>query len=162
MENWDPTFPGETIAWYDEYIHRQGPIVVNWFQQPRIQDDVYDDIVDVRGMALYTPDSGNSEYSADALLAVSPLDDGSVCIWDVNGLHKRKGAIVARSKPGILFIDGPDTDATKRSKRIDTGVTECISVDNQGHRAFIAVQSRKYRVFNSLWTILTATRSPRN
>ncbi|CRK40399.1 hypothetical protein BN1708_008189 [Verticillium longisporum] len=69
---------------------------------------------------------------------VSPLDDGSICLWDVKGRRGRKGAIVAKSAPGILHIDGPG--AVGRSRKIDAGVTECISVDSQGKRAFVAVQ----------------------
>ncbi|KAM0329159.1 hypothetical protein ACHAQA_004455 [Verticillium albo-atrum] len=72
------------------------------------------------------------------MLAVSPLDDGSICLWDVKGRRGRKGAIVGKSVPGILHIDGPGT--VGRSRKIDAGVTECISVDSQGKRAFVAVQ----------------------
>lgn len=140
MANWDPCFPPERVSWYEEYIQRHGPVAVNWMQC------AYDgeraslaDFVEARGVALYYPGGGSEE----TVLAVSPLDDGSVCLWDVRGTMRRKGAIVARSRPGILFIDGPAADNSRRSKRIDSGVTECVSVDNWQHRAFFAVQSRK-------------------
>ncbi|KAM7194268.1 hypothetical protein V8F20_008015 [Naviculisporaceae sp. PSN 640] len=164
MANWDPGFPGERISWYEEYIQRHAPIAVNWFALPRPQRDydpdqmiVEGDYIEARGMALYRPDdhrddgrNGNSGRTTEALIAVSPLDDGSVCLWDVNGTRedskRRRGAIIAKSRPGILFIDGPGTDNSLRSKRVDSGVTECVSVDSWHDRAFFAVQSRLIEV----------------
>lgn len=149
MANWDPCFPSERVSWYDEYIQRHGPVAVNWFQ---VAYDVTeertlspDDFVEARGVALYYPDSGGRGEGSlrETVMAVSPLDDGSVCLWDVGGTRARRGAIVARSRPGILFIDGPGADNSRRSKRVDSGVTECVSVDSWKHRAFFAVQSRK-------------------
>lgn len=173
LANWDPCFPSERVSWYDEYIQRQGPVAVNWMQCAYDYDVDYDydgeeegdeeedneegggdgkgrrrrrrrpvsaaDHVEARGVALYYPDG----EEAETVLAVSPLDDGSVAMWDVAGTRGKRGAIVARSRPGILFIDGPGADNSRRSKRIDSGVTECVSVDSRQHRAFFAVQSRK-------------------
>lgn len=142
MANWDPTFPGERISWYDEYVQRNGPACVNWFQTPRIRDGGLETFVEARGMATYNPYNGDS--GGAAMLAVSPLDDGSVSLWDVKGTLAKQGSIIARSEPGILFIDGPAGQNTRRSKRIDTGVTECVSVNNNDHKAFFAVQSREW------------------
>jgi hypothetical protein len=73
---------------------------------------------------------------------VGPLDDGSICIWDIRGTHGKKGSIIARSKSGLLSVDPtPQTTPNKRSKMISTGVTECVSVDSARKRAFFAVQS---------------------
>ncbi|KAK3341256.1 hypothetical protein B0T25DRAFT_336173 [Lasiosphaeria hispida] len=152
MANWDPSFPGERVSWYEEYIQRQGPVAINWLQLPHHGSRLGIDYVEARGIALYRPDNPHEEENGAAgvetLLAVSPLDDGSVCLWDVNGTlgDKKRGAIVARSRPGILFIDGPAADNTRRSKRVDSGVTECVSVDSQQHRAFFAVQSHLIEV----------------
>lgn len=137
--NWDPCYPEEKVSWYEEYIHRHAPPVVNWFEPARRRDITSTWVpVDAKGVALYRP--GNSTQD---LLAISPLDDGGICIWDVNGTRGKKGAIFAKSKPGLLYVDGPQGDNNRASKRIDSGVTECVSVDNQRHRAFFAVQSRK-------------------
>lgn len=144
MANWDPSFPSERVSWYEEYIQRQAPIAVNWMQNAYDKNSESTptspaDLVEARGVALYYPDG----EAGEAVLAVSPLDDGSVAMWDVAGTRGKRGAIVARSRPGILFIDGPGADNSRRSKRIDSGVTECVSVDSRQHRAFFAVQSRK-------------------
>ncbi|KAK4184050.1 hypothetical protein QBC35DRAFT_392559 [Podospora australis] len=151
MANFDPCFPREDVSWYDEYIRRQGPIAVNWLQMAyddRItsspdgtEEKTEADFVEARGVALYYPNSEQGEE----VFAVSPLDDGSVCLWDVGGTRGRKGAIVSRSRPGILLVDGPRAD-NSRSKRVDSGVTECVSVDSQRHRAFFAVQSHLIEV----------------
>lgn len=141
MANWDPSFPTERVSWYDEYIQRYGPACISWLQTPRIRDREVEAMVEARGVALYNPNDGRD--GDGTMLAVSPLDDGSVCLWDIQGTRGRQGSIVGRSKPDILFIDGPGGQNQRRSKRIDTGVTECVSVNHQSNRAFFAVQSRE-------------------
>ncbi|RYP45763.1 hypothetical protein DL768_007939 [Monosporascus sp. mg162] len=139
--NWDPTFPNEKVNWYDEYIQRNAPIAVSWFQLPYTRNDPTRIPIDVRGSALYQVSSTSRD-----VFAVSPLDDGSVCIWDVKGNRGRQGSIIARSMSGLLFADGPATHASRRSKRIDSGVVECVSIDNQRNRAFFAVQNHLVEV----------------
>ncbi|KAK0617974.1 hypothetical protein B0T17DRAFT_495464 [Bombardia bombarda] len=151
MANWDPCFPSERVSWYDEYIQRHAPIAINWLAIPRFggSSAAVQDNVEARGVALYRPESPREDCDSlgvEALFAVSPLDDGSVCLWDVNGTKGKRGAIVAKSRPGILFIDGPGADNSRRSKRVDSGVTECVSVDSHRHRAFFAVQSHLIEV----------------
>jgi hypothetical protein len=73
---------------------------------------------------------------------VSPLDDGSICIWDISVNAAKKGSIVARSKSGILSYDhGTEDSRSERSKMISPGVTECISIDNILKRAYVAIQN---------------------
>lgn len=145
MANWDRSFPGENVNWYDEYIQRNAPITVNWLQQPVLREGIESTYIETRGVALYTPDNGQQgRQGLETVLAVSPLDDGSVCLWDVTGTKGLKGAICARSRPGILYIDGPSADNSSRSKRIDSGVTECVSVDSKQHKAFFALQNREF------------------
>ncbi|KAI3395736.1 hypothetical protein diail_959 [Diaporthe ilicicola] len=147
MENWDPSYPGENVNWYDEYIQRNAPVTVNWLQQPELRDGAESTYIETRGVALYRPDNASKgRHGLEAVFAVSPLDDGSVCLWDLTGFKGRKGAICARSRPGILYIDGPSADNSSRSKRIDSGVTECVSVDSKLHIAFFAVQNHLIEV----------------
>lgn len=137
--NWDPVFPGEKVNWYDEYIRRHAPISTSWLQQPRNRESPEREFLEVRGVALYSP-PGESELT----LSVAPLDDGSLCLWDINGAKGRKGAIWQRSKPGILSVDSQSQiGPSRRSKMVSTGVTECIAVDNIKNRAYVAVQSSK-------------------
>jgi hypothetical protein len=137
MANWDPSYPTEKVYWYDEYIARNAPISTSWLQQPRNRESAEHEYLEVRGMGIYTPPG-----EADATLVVGPLDDGSVCLWDISGSRGRRGSIVARSKSGLISVDqAPQTGAGRRSKSINTGVTECVSVDSARKRAFFAVQS---------------------
>ncbi|KAI1772666.1 F-box domain-containing protein [Hypoxylon cercidicola] len=138
--NWDPTFPNENTNWYNEYIQRYGSIAVSWFEQPQTQHASFKNAIDVSGVASYRPSDGSE------LFAVSPLDDGSVCLWDVKGTRRKKGSILSKSEPGLLCTDGPGADLSKRSKMINTGVTECVSVDSYSRKAFFAVQSHLIEV----------------
>lgn len=142
MASWDPAFPNERVSWYDEYIQREGPACINWLQAPRISDQGLEAVVEARGVALYSPYDGDDGIGT--MLAVSPLDDGSVCLWDVKGTRGRQGGILAQSRPELLYMTGPsDQNGRSRFERIDSSVADRVAVDNHGHRAFFAVQSRK-------------------
>lgn len=141
MANWDPAFPNERVSWYSEFIQRQGPTSVNWLQTPRMNDRGVEAIIDTHGVALYNPYDGNDGLGTT--LAVAPLEDGSVCLWDVKGTRGRQGGILAKSRSDILFFDGPSEQNKKRSKMIDSSIADRVSVNNHDHRAFFAVQSRK-------------------
>ena len=137
MANWDPSYPEEQVDWYSEFIARHADISTSWLQQPRSRESAEHEYLEVRGMGLYTP-----QGELDSTMVVAPLDDGSVCIWDISGTRGRKGSILARSRSGLLSVDAePQNGAGKRSKMISTGVTECVSVDSSRKRAYIAVQS---------------------
>ncbi|EHA49822.1 F-box domain-containing protein [Pyricularia oryzae 70-15] len=147
MANWDPTYVGEDVSWYSEYIQRHGKIAINWLQQPQISEGSEMRVNEVKGVALYRPDNPECEPGrAGSVFAVSPLEDGSVCLWDVNGTRRKPGGIAVKSEPGILFIDGPRGNNSLRSKRVDSGVTECVAVDSYRGRAFVAVQSHLLEV----------------
>lgn len=136
LANWDPTFGGERVNWYNEYVQRQGPIAVSWFEQPLIRDGDMKDAIEVKGAALYQSGQGTG-----ALFAVSPLDDGSVCLWDIKGTHRKKGSIISKSKEGLLSLQS--LNLSSRSRLSSIGITECVSVDSSRNTAFFAVQSRK-------------------
>ncbi|KAI0204647.1 hypothetical protein F4808DRAFT_448774 [Astrocystis sublimbata] len=124
--NWDPTFPGEQTDWYTEFIQRNGPVVTNWFERPES---------DVRGIALYKP----SETEAH-LYAASPLDDGSICLWDVKGSRAKKGSILSKSKPGLLWKAIPSAESS--TPFIDRGIIECIGINSDKHTASVVVENR--------------------
>lgn len=138
LANWDPSYPDEKVYWYDEYIARNAPISTSWLQQPRHRGTTENEYLEVRGMDLYTPQGEN-----DSTVVVGPLDDGSVCLWDINRSSNSYGRIIARSRDGILSVDEHPRGVLGRSKMINTGVTECVSVDSGLRRAYFAVQSGK-------------------
>jgi len=146
MANWDPSYPREKVSWYDEYIARHAPIQTNWLQQPKNLDPLGGGYLEVRGFALYTPTGTNTSE-----MVVGPLDDGSVCLWDIGRRSPRRGRLVARSARGLLSVDEHSQgDTNKRSKMLNTAVTECVSVDNNLKRAYFAVQSGIYRQESTL------------
>ncbi|MBE3047569.1 hypothetical protein IMZ48_34660 [Candidatus Bathyarchaeota archaeon] len=142
--NWDPSYPGEpSTSWYDEYIQRHSTSLrTNWFQSPYRSGATKGLLNEARGLALYTPGKVQGEPREESLFAVSPLEDGTVCLWDVNGTRVRKGAVLDKSAPGALFSYGNDP-ANARWENRSNSVTECVSVDSLSNRAFFAVQSRK-------------------
>ncbi|PFH63452.1 hypothetical protein XA68_10045 [Ophiocordyceps unilateralis] len=111
---------------------------------PRICERGLEAVVEARGVALYYPQGGRDGLGT--MLAVSPLEDGSICLWDVNGNRGRQGSIVARSRPGSLFVDEPSGQNSRRTRRVDADVIESVSVSDSGHRAFFAVQSHLIEV----------------
>lgn len=162
---WNDVFDnGEPISWYDEHVQRNTRIATNWFELPRRHDGhrLLDnaDVLEVCGVALYRPqgvggrsaetsedekeyddvDKSNRLDGISSLLAVAPLEDGSVCIWDINGTVTRSGAIVQQSAPGLLFAGIQDSENEKPV----FNVTECVAVDRQRSLAYFAVQNRQY------------------
>ncbi|KAI1202959.1 hypothetical protein F5X97DRAFT_286220 [Nemania serpens] len=144
--NWDPTFPGERTNWYHEYIQRHAPVVTNWFERPQTPKGSTEHAIDVRGLALYRP------YELENhLFAVSPLDDGAICIWDVKGSKAKKGSILSKSRPGLLW------HARGVQESIERGIIECVSVDNHRHAAFFAVRNNLVEVDLQSLAVVTTT-----
>ncbi|KAK7935246.1 Myosin-1 [Apiospora marii] len=63
--NWDPSYPGESINWYNEYIYRNSPIAVSWFERPQVRDGGLKDTIEVKGVGVY-------QHGDDEVFAVSP------------------------------------------------------------------------------------------
>ena len=144
LANWVPSYNGENVDWYGEYIARHASISMSWLQQPKITDHDLGDIQEIRGMGLHHDSNGSR--------VVAPLDDGSVCLWEIgykpeddNSDRFRRGAIIARSKPGLLSVSGTNEDSeqnfqTYKTRLTSTGVVECVSVDNVRNKAYFAAQ----------------------
>ena len=130
---WDPSHPTENIDWYSEYIARNATLSTRWLQQ---QSGDGNDIqgIDVRGIALLG-DSGK---------ATGPLDDGSLCIWDISPSRsgRRTFREIARSAPRTLFQDPvkPGGPSNGSSTLAFTGAVECINADFTRNKAYVAVQ----------------------
>src|SRR5690606_18578095 len=84
---------------------------------------------------------------------------GSVCLWDINGTRGRRGGILAKSQPDALYMEGFGGPSERlRSQRLDSSISDRVSIDNHNHRAYFAVQSRectpcaRKRVFHFLLT----------
>ena len=142
MASWDPTYPDEKVDWYGEYIARHAPLSMSWLEQPFNEQNGWRENLETKGLALLK-DHNDS-------IVVAPLDDGSVCLWNIGREdavpNAQDGRIMARSRPGLLSVNGPDGNASQssrqsRAKMTSTGVVECVSVDRVRNKAYFAVQS---------------------
>lgn len=128
VQEWDGCPAGENVDWYSEYIGRYAPIRAQWLANgPSEQQEI-------RGVAPY----GGSEQ------AVGCLEDGSICVWDIRerAEGRRMFREAGRSGPAALFADHlARGEGSKRSRNLSfTGVVDCVNVDSQRHKAYIAVE----------------------
>jgi hypothetical protein len=166
LANWDPSYPTEKVDWYQEYIHRHGPISSSWLQKP------FDGMGEgrcreARGLGVL---KGLSSEDGGDITVVAPLDDGSVCLWDLRksergggggGGKNKQGSILARSRPGLLSVSGEHTGREQaRAEMTSTGVVECVSVDNVRKRAYFAVQSGLNEVDLLTLQVISHTKFP--
>ena len=142
MANWDPSYLSEKVDWYGEYVARHASISVSWLQQPTGDSHGPRERREIRGLGFLSAMNHSK--------VVAPLDDGSVCLWEVghndNLQDFKRGSIIARSKPGLLSVSGPSGEIGKHAslseaKMTSTGVIECVSVDSARNKAYFAAQS---------------------
>ena len=132
MASWDPTYLDEKVDWFGEYIARHAPLSMGWLEQPFSERSGQREKLEMKGLGILK-DHNDS--------VVAPLDDGSVCLWNIGD-----GRIISRSRPGLLSFNGPEygtsqNSTTSKAKMMNHGVVECVSVDKSRNKAYIAVQS---------------------
>ena len=141
MPKWDPMYPDEKVDWYSEYIARHAPLSMSWLEQPFSRHNGLKEKLETRGLAIL-------KNHNDSSVVVAPLDDGSVCLWSIGREDavpssqddSQDGRIMARGRPGLLSSNGPDC-GTSGAKLTNSGVVECVSVDESRNKAYFAVQS---------------------
>ncbi|KAJ5868762.1 hypothetical protein N7534_003315, partial [Penicillium rubens] len=108
---------------------------VDWVKGKRGQS------YEVKGMGLLKDWS-----SARQNKIVAPLEDGSVCIWDLNHSHSAnsqasKGKILGVSEPGILMtnLSGRRDQSPSKTSLEFINLGEGVSVDSLRQRAYLAV-----------------------
>ena len=158
MANWDPSYPSEKVDWYGEYVARHAPLSISWLQHPVDGNHGSQDKREIRGLGLV------KDHNDGIILA--PLDDGSVCFWNIGRDDEiptnKRGGIIARSKPGLLSVNGSEStrDPSSKAKMTSTGVVECVSVDSVRNKAYFAVQSSLNEVDLSTLQITSHSRYP--
>ena len=147
MASWDPTYLDEKVDWYGEYIARHAPLSISWLEQPFSEQNGLREKLETKGLGILKDASGS--------IVVAPLDDGSVCLWNIGSEdaapNAQDGRIRARSRPGLLSVNGSDcgtlwNPTTSRTKMTSTGVVECVSVDRSRNKAYFALQSKLIEV----------------
>ncbi|KAJ5637872.1 hypothetical protein N7490_007751 [Penicillium lividum] len=141
--DWESSIEGEHVDWYSEYIARHGPMSFSWVQQPMIRNGEGRKRTphEVKGIGLLKDWS-----SARQNKIVAPLEDGSVCIWDLNHSHcgdsqSSKGKILGMSEPGLLMknLSRRRDHSPSKSSLEFINLGEGVSVDSFRHRAYLAV-----------------------
>ncbi|KAI4287715.1 MAG: hypothetical protein L6R35_003027 [Caloplaca aegaea] len=124
IADWDPSYSNEEIDWYGEYVSRHAPISMSWLQQP----DMDRENRESKGLGKYDRD--------DKSLVIAPLDDGSLCVWNLgqqNEAERAAGAVVCRSKKNLF------STYVSPIRQTIPSLVECISVDKVRNKAHVAV-----------------------
>jgi len=124
--SWDPTFPTEKQDFYREYIHRQAEISVDWIHDALEGKPKSSVVLEATGVAVIPGDPK----------VIAPLDDGSVCIWDIHPTEC-KGRTFIRSGPGLL-----PTGHNRQPSTLEIAAVETVSVNEVLRRAYIATSSQ--------------------
>lgn len=142
LANWEPGYPGEHIDYYEEYIHRHADVNIDWIDLPKQRGTDRREFREATGVGVLD-DSGSGVQRM-----VSPLDDGSICIWDVTARSTTsnggRARLIGHSKSGLLTC----SVAPGQSHTIMTeiGAVECVSIDSRAEKGYFAVQDRLQEV----------------
>ncbi|KAI7154618.1 hypothetical protein KC349_g7546 [Hortaea werneckii] len=144
--NWEPAFPDERLDYYDEFIRRHAPISVGWLDLPKAQPNADREVVrEATGIGTL-----NDSDSGSVRNVVAPLDDGSICIWDISRRstvnYGGGGKLLGQSTPGLLAGQPPNATAESHNIMTETGAVECVSIDNDAKKGYFAVQSLLHEV----------------
>jgi hypothetical protein len=135
LANWEPGYPGENIDYYEEYIHRHADVNVDWIKLPNTGHSDKREVREATGIAIITNNGSQN--------IVSPLDDGTVCVWDVTSrstaLDGGRGRLLGQSSAGLL-TESASQDRS-HTMMTETGAVECVSIDNSASKGFFAVQN---------------------
>ncbi|POS83554.1 hypothetical protein EPUL_004370 [Erysiphe pulchra] len=143
LANWDPSYPTEKVSWYHEYIARNAPISMNWLEQPLSMMNNEKNYIEVKGMGILCDNLEDKNSDNKSGWIVGPIEDGSVCLWDIRDTSsERGGTIVARSREFLLSSDlGNENYSNKHPRVARTVATECVSVDSWTKRAYFAIEN---------------------
>lgn len=138
--SWDPSFPSEKLDFYREYIHRHADLHHTWIHdttETRVKSKKQ---LEAIGMGVFPEE--------DKIIA--PMEDGSVCIWDIHPTNPSERGFV-RSRPGLVPF-GP----LSQQSVWETTAIETISVNSTMKRVYIASHSQLHEI--DLQTLQTCGR----
>jgi hypothetical protein len=145
MVNWEPGYANERLDYYEEFVHRHAPISLGWLKVPK--SDVSDREVQPEATGIGTLlDSQTNRPSQ----VVAPLDDGSICIWDISA-HScfesgGSGRLLNQSKRGLLTGRAGDALSENRIIMTETGAVESVAIDSLAHKGYFAVQNQLHEI----------------
>ncbi|KXT00297.1 hypothetical protein AC578_6475 [Pseudocercospora eumusae] len=143
--NWEPGYPTERIDYYEEFIHRHAPIDVAWIDLPNQHVSDRDELREVTGIGIL-----RDQQDLCRETAVAPLDDGSICMWDLSARSSDHnaggGRLLAQSKPGLLSGRPPTSVSESHTIMTETGAVECVSIDHSAGKGYFGVQNLLHEV----------------
>lgn len=143
--SWEPGYAEEQLDYYEEYIHRHAPISVAWLDLPRAHSADSREVREATGVGVLIDQQACGDDRV-----VAPLDDGSLCLWDVSArstsYNSGGGRLLAQSRPGLL--SGCSSHATAESHAVmtETGAVECVALDSPARKGYFAVQNLLHEV----------------
>jgi len=136
LANWEPGFPGEKINYYEEYIHRHANVNINWIDLPNRSGIDRRETREATGIGILSNAGSGSQH------LISPLDDGSICIWDVTSRSTTgnggRANLVGQTTSGLL--SGRAQPHKSHTIMTETGAVECVSINNSSSKGYFAVQ----------------------
>lgn len=143
--NWEPGYPDEELDYYEEFIHRHAPISIGWLSLPAAHISDKDTQLEATGVSTIIDGQTKRQDRV-----VAPLDDGSICIWDVSARSTSNagggGRLVVQSKRGLLTGQPPESTSANHIIMTEIGAVECVAIDSNSQRGFFAVQSQLHEV----------------
>ncbi|KAK7540827.1 uncharacterized protein J3D65DRAFT_616631 [Phyllosticta citribraziliensis] len=136
-----PALPGEKLDFYDEYIAAHAPICTSWICKSWTDRGLEKDHNNVGfdeaiGLGVYYNDT-----TQRAELIFAPMDDGSICTWDINrDSSAKRGEVVSRTRPGLLRESSRRFGVMGAASRVDHG-SDGVSIDWRSKRGYFAVSS---------------------
>lgn len=135
LANWEPGYPGENIDYYEEYIHRHADVNIDWIDLPNNSGGDKRQVREATGIGIL---SNNGSQNI-----VSPLDDGTLCVWDVAARSTTfsggRAKLVGQSSAGLLT--GNASPDRSHALMTETGAVECVSIDSSASKGYFAVQN---------------------
>jgi hypothetical protein len=159
LVNWEPGYADEKLDYYEEYIHRHAPISLGWLSIPKHNVSDKDVQPEATGIATLKDQQSNSVKRI-----VAPLDDGSVCIWDVNSRSTTHPegtcGLLGQSKRGLLTGQPEDAFSENHIIMTETGAVESVAVDSNSQKGYFAVQSHLHEVDLATMELISTKRYP--
>lgn len=151
LANWEPSYPGEAIDYYQDYVRRHAKIApIGWLNvhsQERSDSQVAPEATGIG--VLRRASSGGVDH------VVAPLDNGSIAIWNLGqqgvGDRSGRGRLLGRSAVGRLSgqESQPNNNqalAASKSLMTEVGAVECVSIDSDLKRGYFAVQNALHEI----------------
>lgn len=159
LVNWEPGYPNERLNYYEDYIHRHAPMDVGWLKLPKT--DATDKEAQLEATGIATIRGSENEFPHQV---VAPLDDGSICIWDVSKSSTFSsgggGRLLGQSKRGLLTGLPEDAKTENHIMMTETGAVESVAVDSDSLKGYFAVQSLLHEVDLTTLQVVSTKRYP--